>query len=284
MGAFAAILDDIKLQHTLFALPFALMSAFIAAGGWPGWRLFGLILAAMVCARSAAMAFNRLADQAYDAKNPRTQGRALPAGRASRAQYVIFVAVCSAGFVAVCAMINRLALWLSVPALAIVFFYSFTKRFTSWSHFFLGVGLALAPVGAWVAVREEISPAALAIGAAVIFWLAGLDVIYSCQDYAFDLSAPLHSIPKRFGVGPALRLAALFHGVMVVFLLLAGFAAGMSWLFWLGVATTAALLAYEHSLVRPDDLSRVNVAFFNVNGVISVALMAFAIADVMLLR
>jgi len=284
MGALAAIFDDIKIQHTLFALPFALMSAFIAAGGWPGWRLFLLILTAMFLARSAAMAFNRLADLRYDAENPRTMRRALPAGKASRAQYILFVAVCSAGFVAVCAMINRLALWLSVPALAIVFFYSFTKRFTSWSHFFLGLALALAPVGAWVAVREEISPAALAIGGAVIFWLAGLDVIYSLQDFSFDSQRALHSIPKRFGVAGALRLAAGFHAGMVGFLILAGYIASLSWLYAAGVGFAAAMLVYEHSIVRPDDLSRVNAAFFNVNGIISVALMAFAIADVLLLR
>lgn len=284
MGALAAIFEDIKIQHTLFALPFALMSAFIAAAGWPGWRLFALILAAMFFARSAAMAFNRLADAPYDAQNPRTQNRALPAGKAARAHYVIFVAICSIGFVFICWMINQLAFYLSFPALGIVFFYSFTKRFTSWSHFYLGLALALAPVGAWVAVRQEVSLASLAIGAAVVFWLAGLDTIYSCQDFQFDTQKALYSIPSRFGVALALKLAAAFHGVMIAFLLIAAWAAQMSWIFGAGVAFTAVMLAYEHSIVRPDDLSRVNVAFFNVNGVISVGLMAFAIADVLILR
>ena len=283
MGQLSAILDDIKIQHTVFALPFALMSAFIAASGWPGWRIFLLILAAMFFARSAAMAFNRLADERFDAGNPRTQGRALPAGKVSRGRYVFFVAASSIGFLASCWMINRLAFMLSPAALAIVFFYSFTKRFTSYTHFFLGASLALAPVGAWVAVREEISPVAMIIGAAVVFWLAGLDTIYSCQDYAFDRENSLNSIPRRFGVAAALRLAAVFHGVMVIILLSAFWAAGLSWIYLAGVLFTALMLAYEHSIVRPDDLSRVNVAFFNVNGIISVGLMAFTIADVLLL-
>ena len=283
MNPLAAIFEDIKIQHTLFALPFAVMSAFIAARGWPGWRLFGLIIIAMFFVRSAAMAFNRLVDWRYDAENPRTRGRALPAGKATAAQYIIFVTLCSAGFLAACWHINTLAFYLSFPALAIVFFYSFTKRFTAYSHFFLGLALALAPVGAWVAVREEVSQVALIIGVAVEFWLAGLDTIYSCQDYAFDTGRGLNSIPGKYGVAAALRMSAMFHTVMVVFLALAAWTASLSWIYMAGVAFTGAMLWYEHSLVRPDDLTRVNVAFFNVNGVISVGLMLFAIADVILL-
>ncbi|MDH5510075.1 MAG: putative 4-hydroxybenzoate polyprenyltransferase [Nitrospinota bacterium] len=283
MNSLAAIFDDIKIQHTLFALPFAVMSAFIAAQGWPGWRLFGLILLAMFFIRSAAMAFNRLVDWRYDAENPRTQGRAIPAGKATRAQYAIFVGACSMGFLATCWFINMLAFYLSFLALAIVFFYSFTKRFTAYSHFFLGLALALAPVGAWVAVREEISLVSLTIGAAVVFWLAGLDTIYSCQDYTYDTQHGLNSIPGKFGVALALRLSAMFHAVMVVLLTLAAWAAPLSWIYMTGVVFTGAMLWYEHSLVRPDDLSRVNVAFFNINGVISVGLMAFTIVDVILL-
>ncbi|MDH5638241.1 MAG: putative 4-hydroxybenzoate polyprenyltransferase [Nitrospinota bacterium] len=283
MNSLAAIFEDIKIQHTLFALPFAIMSAFIAAQGWPGWRLFGLILIAMFFVRSAAMAFNRLVDWRYDAGNPRTQARALPAGKATRAQYAIFVAACSIGFLATCWFINMLAFYLSFFALAIVFFYSFTKRFTAYSHFFLGLALALAPVGAWVAVREEISLVSLIIGAAVVFWLAGLDTIYSCQDYAYDTQQGLNSIPGKFGVALALRLSSIFHAVMVVLLTLAAWMAPLSWIYMTGVVFTGAMLWYEHSLVRPGDLSRVNVAFFNINGVISVGLMAFAIADVIFL-
>jgi len=283
MGSLSAILEDIKIQHTLFALPFAIMSAFIAAHGWPGWRLFGLILVAMFFVRSAAMAFNRLVDARYDMENPRTRGRALPAGKATAPQYAIFVVVCSIGFLFTCWMINQLALYLSFPALIIVFFYSFTKRFTAYSHFFLGLALALAPVGAWVAVRQEISPVALTLGAAVVFWLAGLDTIYSCQDRDYDVRKGLNSIPGKFGVAFALRLSAIFHGVMVVLLIVAAWVASLSWIYMAGVAFTGAMLWYEHSLVRPDDLSRVNVAFFNINGIISVGLMAFAIADVLIL-
>lgn len=283
MNSLTAIFQDIKIQHTVFALPFALMSAFIAADGWPGWALFGWIILGMFFARSAAMSFNRLADARYDAENPRTQGRAIPAGKATRADYALFTAACSAGFVFVCWMINDLAFALSVPALLIVFFYSLTKRFSSYSHFFLGLGLALAPIGAWVAVREEISVASLALGAAVIFWLAGLDTIYSCQDVDYDSGRGLYSIPKKYGVPGALRLSSAFHAVMVVFLLAVAAVAGLSWIYLAGVGFTAAMLFYEHSIVRPDDLSRVNMAFFNVNGIISVGLMVFTIADVAIL-
>lgn len=282
-GMLTAILDDIKIQHTIFALPFALMSAFIAADGWPGGRVFLLILAAMFFARSAAMAFNRLADAAYDARNPRTQRRALPAGRVTRLEYGLFTLLCSAAFVAVCALINDLAFALSIPALGIVFFYSLTKRFTAYSHFFLGLALALAPVGAWIAVKGAVDWLPLVLGAAVVFWLAGLDTIYACQDVDFDRGARLNSIPGRFGVARALRLAAMFHAVMVVLLAVMAAWGPLSWLFAAGVAFTAAMLWYEHSLVKPEDLTRVNVAFFNVNGVISAGLMAFAIADTLAL-
>lgn len=278
---FAAILDDIKIQHTIFAMPFAVMSAFIAAGGVPPLGVLGLIVLAMVFARSAAMAFNRLVDASFDVKNPRTKNRAIPAGKASRGQYVFFIVASSAAFIMVCAQINHLSLLLSPLALAIVFFYSYTKRFTAYSHFFLGLALALAPLGAWIAVKEDISAAPLVLGAAVVFWLAGLDAIYSLQDVDFDKAHGLNSIPQRFGVSRALALSAAFHAIMVALLFALPFISTLTWIYGLGAALTAGLLFYEHSLVKPDDLSKVNVAFFNVNGVISVGLMAFTIADVL---
>jgi 4-hydroxybenzoate polyprenyltransferase len=278
---FAAILEDIKIQHTVFAMPFAVMSAFIAAHGTPPLGVLGLIVVAMVFARSAAMAFNRLVDATYDGKNPRTKGRVIPSGMASRGQYVIFIVAASAGFILACSQINRLSLILSPVALLIVFFYSYTKRFTAYSHFFLGLALSLAPLGAWVAVKEEISAASLVLAGAVVFWLAGLDAIYSLQDVEFDRAHGLNSIPQRFGVQRALILSAVFHAVMVGFLFILPFISPLSWIYAVGASLTAGLLLYEHWLVRPDDLSKVNVAFFNVNGVISVGLMAFTIADIL---
>ncbi len=265
-------------------MPFAVMSAFIAAHGAPGWVELGLIIVAMVFARSAAMAFNRLTDERFDRSNPRTEKRALPAGRATRTQYILFTIVSCAAFIAVCGMINQTALILSPVALLIVFFYSYTKRFTAYSHFILGLALALAPLGAWVAVREEISTQPILLGAAVIFWLAGLDTIYSCQDVEFDRHSGLKSIPQRFGVKRALNMAALFHVVMVVLLLTLALVSTLSWIYIIGVLFTGAMLWYEHSLVKPDDLTKVNVAFFNMNGIISMGLMVFTITDVLVTR
>ncbi len=275
------ILKDIKVEHTLFAMPFAVMGAFIAAGGMPAPRLLGLILAAMVLARSAAMAFNRLSDARFDSSNPRTQNRPLAAGRARRAAYIVFTVVMSALFAATCRFINPLAFYLSPAALAVVFFYSFTKRFTPYSHLFLGIALALAPVGAWIAVTAAVAAPPLLLGAAVVFWLLGLDIIYSCQDVDHDRALGLFSIPSRFGVARGLRLAAMAHAVMILFLVALWYVAGtLGWIYLAGVVCTAALLWYEHRLVRPDDLRNVNVAFFNVNGMISVGLMVFTLVDI----
>jgi 4-hydroxybenzoate polyprenyltransferase len=235
----------------------------------------------MVFARSSAMAFNRLVDASFDEKNPRTKGRVIPSGMASRRQYVFFIVAASSGFILACSQINRLSLILSPVALLIVFFYSYTKRFTAYSHFFLGLALSLAPLGAWIAVKEEISAAALVLGGAVVFWLAGLDAIYSLQDMEFDRAHGLNSIPQRFGVRLALILSAVFHAVMVGLLFILLLISPLSWIYGVGVSLTAGLLIYEHWLVRPDDLSKVNVAFFNVNGVISVGLMAFTLADIL---
>jgi len=276
----AVIFSDIKIQHTVFALPFAVMSAFLAAGGMPEAEKLFWIVICMVGARSAAMAFNRIVDAGFDAKNPRTRERALPSGQVSVGSYWAFLIASSALFVFSAWMLNPLAFYLSPLALVIVFFYSLTKRFTAFSHFWLGLAIAIAPVGAWVAIREEISFTSLLLGAAVVFWLIGFDILYSCMDVEADRVNRLHSIPKRFGVETALRMALASHALMVVFLLvLLEPTVLLGPVYLTGVALVAGLLVYEHSLVKKDDLSKVNMAFFNVNGIISIGLMVFVIVD-----
>jgi len=274
------LLEDIKIQHTVFALPFALMSAFIASKGVPPSGKLLWILLSMVGARSSAMSFNRIADVDYDRENPRTKERALPKGRIRKSYYIIFLILSVLLFIFSCIMLNRLALILSPAALLIVFFYSYTKRFTIFSHFFLGLSLSLAPIGAWVAIREEISIVSIVLGLAVIFWLAGLDIIYSCQDVEFDKSHGLFSFPAKLGIERALRLAAIFHVIMTLFLFSLFFTGNLGLLYLGGIILIAGLLYYEHSIVRPDDLSKVNVAFFNVNGIISIGLMLMTILDI----
>ena len=274
------LLEDIKIQHTVFALPFALMSAFIASNGVPPLDKLLWMILAMVGARSSAMSFNRIADVDYDRENPRTKERALPKGRIRKSYYIIFLILSVLLFIFSCIMLNRLALILSPAALLIVFFYSYTKRFTIFSHFFLGLSLSLAPIGAWVAIREEISIVSIVLGLAVIFWLAGLDIIYSCQDVEFDKSHGLFSFPAKLGIERALRLAALFHVIMMLFLFSLFFIGNLALLYLGGIILIAGLLYYEHSIVRPDDLSKVNVAFFNVNGIISIGLMLMTILDI----
>ena len=280
LAKLSAIFVDIKFQHTVFALPFAIMSAFIAAGGMPEAEKMMWIVICMVGARSAAMAFNRIVDARFDVNNPRTQNRALPSGRVDMKNYWLFLIASSALFVFAAGMLNNLALYLSPVALVIVFFYSLTKRFTAYSHFWLGLAISIAPVGAWVAIREEISFVSLLLGAAVVFWLIGFDILYSCMDVAFDRESNLNSIPQKFGVENALRIAFASHGLMIVLLFaLLQPVNELGILYVAGVLIVAGLLIYEHSLVRPDDLSKINVAFFNVNGIISVGLMAFIIVD-----
>jgi 4-hydroxybenzoate polyprenyltransferase len=275
-----AIFADIKIQHTVFALPFAVMSAFIAAGGIPEAEKMMWVVVCMVGARSAAMAFNRIVDARFDVKNPRTQDRALPSGRVDMKSYWLFLVTSSALFIFAAGMLNSLALYLSPVALVIVFFYSLTKRFTAYSHFWLGLAISIAPVGAWVAIREEISFASLLLGAAVVFWLVGFDILYSCMDVAFDRETSLNSIPQKFGVEMALRIASISHGLMIVLLFaLIPFVNELGVLYGSGVVIVAGLLVYEHSLVRPDDLSKLNMAFFNVNGIVSIGIMVFVIAD-----
>ena len=273
------IFTDIKIAHTVFALPFAVMSAFLAAEGMPGLGELTWILIAMFSARNGAMAFNRIVDSKLDRLNPRTKDRALPARKSTAKQYWVFLILSSFVFLFSAYMLNSLAFALSPVALVIVFGYSFAKRFTALSHLWLGVAISIAPVGAWVAVREEISIESLVLGAAVVFWLVGFDIIYSCMDVDSDRSNNLHSIPQKFGVRTALRLAFSSHCMMILFLILLLFIPALGWVYFFGVILTAGLLFYEHSLVREDDLSLVNVAFFNINGIISVLLMLFVIVD-----
>ena len=274
------ILSDIKIKHTVFALPFALMSAFLAAGGAPEMGKLVWIMVCMVGARSAAMAFNRIVDARYDAMNPRTRERAIPSGQVSVSSYWAFLILSSVLFIFSAWMLNKLAFYLSPVALIIVFFYSLTKRFTAFSHFWLGLAISIAPVGAWVAIREEISFISLLLGGAVIFWLIGFDILYSCMDVEADRANRLHSIPERFGVERALKLALASHVLMMLFLLLLlEPSVLLGPLYLAGVLLVACLLVYEHSLVKKDDLSKVNMAFFNVTGVISIGLMLFVIID-----
>ncbi len=287
-------LSLIRFSHTLFALPFALLAAMMAWRLQAVWRwqeLVGILLC-MSTARSAAMAFNRLADRSIDAKNPRTAGRHLPAGILSVAQVATLTAACGFAFVASTLLFlpNRLPLYLSIPVLAFLGGYSYTKRFTSLAHFWLGAALALSPLAAWIAIRGEAvtrSPVdllpAVVLGGAVLTWVAGFDMIYACQDFQFDREAGLKSLPTRLGVAGALRLAAICHAVAVVLLaVLPRVYPPLGLLYWAAVAAVAALLAYEHALVRPDDLDRVNVAFFNVNAVISLGLFAAGTLDLWL--
>ena len=277
-------LEMIKWEHSIFALPFALCGAMLAAGGLPAWHQLAWIVVAMVSARSAAMAFNRLADASIDAANPRTATRALPVGLLTPGFVTSFVLIACAIFVLAASQLNRLTLLLSPVALAVVLFYSYTKRFTRWSHLFLGFALGIAPAAAWIAVRGSLDPRILLLTAAVTFWVGGFDVIYACQDHDFDRSHDLHSVPRYLGIHAALWIARVFHLVMLGLLVALVLAFGLGKLAIVGVIAVAALLAYEHSLVRHDDLSKLNAAFFTMNGVISVVFFVFVAGDLLLHR
>ena len=276
-----ATLDMIQFKHTIFALPFALVGAVLAANGIPSPRTLLLILAAMTGARSAAMTFNRLVDQAFDAKNPRTAGRSLVTGLLSRPFAWVFLGCSSVLFLTAAGMLNRLALLLSFPALALILGYSYAKRFTWGAHFLLGASLGCAPLGAWIAVRGSLDWPPALLGFAVLCWTAGFDIIYACQDTDFDRRTGLHSIPSRWGVGASLGCSRLLHMLMILSLVGVGRVLGLGGLFYVGVAGTGILLTYDHSLVRADDLSRVNRAFFSVNGCISIFLFAMTLADLL---
>jgi 4-hydroxybenzoate polyprenyltransferase len=277
-------LEMIKWEHSVFALPFALCGAMLAAGGIPTGRSLLWIVVAMISARSAAMAFNRLADASMDAANPRTQTRALPAGILTPAFVATFVVISCVIFVLAAWQLNRLAFALSPLALLILLLYSYMKRFTRWSHLVLGFALGIAPAGAWIAVRGSLDPRILLLTAAVTFWVGGFDILYSCQDCEFDQQFGLHSIPRYTGIGPALWIARAFHLFMLMLLLGFVLVFSLGNLALVGVAVVALLLAYEHSLVSANDLSKLNAAFFTMNGVISVVFFFFVAGDLLLRR
>ena len=275
-------LSLVVFAHTVFALPFALLSAVLAANGVPHGRTLLWILVAMVGARSAAMSFNRIVDRHIDARNPRTARREIPAGVVSPAAAALFCVGSAALFVLAAAQLNRLCLYLSPVALAIVLGYSYAKRVTSFAHLFLGLALAIAPVGAWVAVTGAFAVPPVLLGFAVLFWVAGFDVIYSLQDEEFDRAEGLRSIPARFGAARALQIARLFHGTTLVLLYAVFLAVSGGWLFGAAVVVAGLFLVRQHRLVSPGDLSRVNAAFFTANGWLSVAVFVLGAADVLL--
>jgi 4-hydroxybenzoate polyprenyltransferase len=275
------ILEMIKFEHTIFALPFAFTGAVLAAKGLPTGRQILWIVAAMAGARSAAMGFNRWADRKFDAENPRTRERALPAGLVTPFQVIVFTVLSSAVLVFAAYMLNPLSFYLSPLALAVVFFYSYTKRFTYLSHAFLGLAISGAPLGAWIAVAGALEPPALVLGAAVLFWLIGFDTLYALQDLDFDKKAGLYSIPRRFGVRGSLRISRAAHGVTIAALLALSFLCSLGRLYLTGVFIALAILIYEHSLVKENDLSKLNIAFFNMNGYLSVAVFVFTLIDVL---
>ncbi len=272
-GLFAKVrttLQMIKFEHSVFALPFALTGAMLAARGWPAWHQVLWLIVAMIGARSAAMTFNRIADRHVDALNPRTKMRALPASQLSLRFAVGFTLVSCAVLVLAAYELNPLAFKLSPVAIALVLSYSFTKRYTVFSHLILGMCLGMSPIAAWIALRGDLSASVLVLGAAVAFWVGGFDLIYACQDVEFDRAQRLHSFPERYGIAAALYASALLHVLMLALLIGVARMENLGWVALGGLAVVAALLAYEHALVKPQDLSRVNAAFFTVNGYISV--------------
>ena len=272
----------IKLSHSVFALPFALAGAALAARSHGiEWQQAAWIVLAMVSARSAAMGFNRLADRAMDARNPRTSNRALPTGSIAPRAVAVIVGVCCALFVFCAYQLNPLCLKLSPVALLVILSYSYFKRFTWATHLVLGLALAIAPMGAWIAVSGTFDPAPLWLSAAVLTWVAGFDIIYACQDYEFDVAQGVHSIPRRFGIGPALVAARLLHAATVVFLLAVHQVFDLHALYLCGTVLATGMLVYEHTLVKPGDLSKIDVAFFNTNGLVSIVYFVFLLGDIL---
>ena len=275
------ILDMIKFEHTIFALPFAIMSAFIASDGLPALDKIVWILVAMIGARSCAMAFNRLADSQLDEANPRTAARAIPAGRITKRAVWAFTVVSAALLVFAAYKLNPLAFALSPVALAVIVGYSYSKRWTFLSHFWLGLSISIAPIGAWIAIKGELDLPPMLLGLAVLLWIGGFDIIYACQDFEFDRAYGLYSIPARFGIKRALHLSTTLHVMMVVTLIGVTRLTNLGVLYLIGVGIVTILLVYEHSIVRPNDLSRVNLAFFTLNGIVSLVLMALSVADML---
>lgn len=278
-------LSLIKFSHTVFALPFALLGFFLAVKTTEAnfdWKLLGLVILCMVFARSAAMAFNRLIDTDVDKENPRTAIREIPAGVIGKGSALVFVILNSLFFIAATYFINTICFYLSPVALLVILGYSYTKRFTFLCHLILGLGLSLAPIGAWLAVTGEFSLLPILFSFAVLFWVSGFDIIYALQDEAFDKSKGLHSIPAAIGTKNALLLSSVFHFLSASFILAAGFIGHAGVYYWIAAAIFSGLLLYQHSLVKPNDLSKVNIAFFTTNGIASIVFAALAIADLYL--
>ena len=269
----------IKFSHSIFALPFALTGAILAASGIPSLRQIFWIVIAMVSARSGAMGLNRIIDRKIDAENPRTANREIPAGKVRVLDAVIFMVISFAALVFAAYMLNPLCLKLSPVAIAVVSLYPYTKRFTWLSHFVLGLSLSAAPVGAWIAVRGTLDWEIFPMALAVIFWLAGFDVLYALQDLEFDKSFGLYSMPKKFGIRKTLLLSNIFHFFTLSLLIFTGIIFDLGIFYWLGMVIVGGLLIYEHSIVKPDDLSKLDLAFFNMNGYISMTVFIFTMLD-----
>jgi len=275
-------MEMIKWEHSIFALPFALTATLLAARGVPAGRTLAWILVAMVTARSCAMAFNRWADADLDAANPRTRSRAIPAGLLTRQFVLGFTALMALGFILASAELNRLTLYLSPFALAVLLGYSYMKRVTRWSHFVLGFALGIAPAAAWIAVRGSLDPRILVLTAAVTLWVGGFDVLYACQDFEHDRTAGLHSLPRAIGIPAAFWATRIMHLSMLALLVWFGRLFNFGVAGWLGIAAAGLLLTYEHSIVSPGDLRRLNAAFFTMNGVIAMVFLAFVATDIWL--
>lgn len=277
-------LEMIKWEHSIFALPFALSAAVLAAGGWPTLRTLLLIVLCMVSARSAAMAFNRYADAELDAANPRTAIRAIPAGQLSKGFVLAFTILAAVVFIGSSALLNRLTLFLSPLALLVVLSYSYMKRWTRWSHLVLGLALGIAPAAAWIAVRGSLDPRILLLTAIVLLWVGGFDVLYACQDFAHDRKVGLRSVPAAFGVEGAFWIARSMHLAVAVLLFVFAHVFGLGLIALVGMGLVVVLLAYEHAIISPTDLRRMNAAFFTLNGVISVVFFLFIATDMLYRR
>jgi 4-hydroxybenzoate polyprenyltransferase len=284
LGRTRTFLEMVRFSHTVFALPFALAGLLVGSGGWPEPRVLGWVLAAMVGARTAAMAFNRLADAALDARNPRTAGRAIPAGLLSRGAVAAATVLAAALFVVAAWRLNPLCLSLAAPTLVVLLGYSLTKRFTSLCHFALGLALGIAPLGAYLGATGAFDAgwrAAATLGGAVLLWVAGFDILYACQDVDADRAADLHSVPARLGIARALRVAAALHALAFVALAAYGVLADLGACFAAALVLSGGLLAWQHRLVRPDDLARVNTAFFHANAAVSLLVLGGTAADIL---
>lgn len=274
--------EMIKFEHTIFALPFAYLGAFLAVGGAPTLSQFLWITLAMVGARTAAMSLNRIIDRHIDARNPRTATRAIPRGLLSVSEVWVYTLLSFLLMGYAAAQLNELCFKLMPIAIFFLVIYSYTKRFTWLCHLVLGIAIGLAPLGAWVAIRAAIELPGVVLGLAVATWIAGFDIIYACQDYEFDRTHGIYSIPARFGLAKALLVARVMHALTVVLLVLTGVLVAAGWIYYLGVLITVGILIKEHSLVSPRDLSKLDIAFFNMNGIIAVLMFAFTLLDLFL--